>query len=63
LDAITTPEDLVYIPCAGTSPAALALEQLYGEDAQFVALDSEQDARDAYVKRRELQLEPQQATL
>lgn len=56
LDAVTTPDDLVAIPCAGSAPAALALERLYGDDARFVAVDSESGAREAYQERRRLQL-------
>lgn len=63
LDGLTEPTDYVYIPCAGTAPAALALERLYGEQARFIAVDKEREAREAYLDRRELQLQPQQVTL
>jgi hypothetical protein len=63
LDALTTSDNLVYIPCAGTAPAALACEQLYGESANFIAVDSEPQAKEAYLKRRSMQIESQQTTL
>jgi len=63
IGGLTTADNLIYIPCAGTAPAALAAEQLYGVDANWIAVDSEPDAKDAYLKRRELQLTPQQSTL
>lgn len=52
IDAVTDPGELVYVPCAGTAPAAIAAEQL-GRD--WIAVDSEADAKEAYETRRELQ--------
>jgi hypothetical protein len=63
LDAITEAGELVYIPCAGSAPAALALERLYGTQANFIAVDSNDGAREAYRKRREIQVEHKQTTL
>lgn len=59
LDAVTEPGELVAIPCAGTAPAALALERLYGGDARYVCVDSEPDAKAAFEHRRRLQLGPE----
>jgi hypothetical protein len=63
LDAVTESGDLVAIPCAGTAPAAIGLERLYGDDARFVAVDSDADARDAFRQRRDLQFDSQQTQL
>lgn len=63
LEGITTQDDLVYIPCAGTAPAAIGLEQLYGESANFIAVDSNLEAKEAYQNRREMQLGSTQTTL
>jgi hypothetical protein len=60
IDAVTTDGDLVYVPCAGTAPAALAAERL---DLDWVAVNSEPAAREAYEHRRELQQTPEQSTL
>lgn len=63
LDGITEPDDLLYVPCAGTAPAALAFEELHGKAANWIAVDSEPQAKEAYLKRRQLQLQPKQETL
>lgn len=61
IEAITEPDETVVIPCAGTAPAAIAAERLGRE---WVAIDSETDARDAYLRRREDELtQSQQPTL
>ena len=57
---ITEPNDTVVIPCAGTAPAAIAAERL-GRD--WVAIDSEPEARDAYRRRREKEIGPTQQRL
>jgi len=63
LEGITGRGDTLYIPCAGTAPAAIAFEELYGENAQYIAVDSHEEAKQAFLKRREMQLEPTQAKL
>ena len=60
IDAVTEPGELVYVPCAGTAPAAIAAEQIGRE---WIAVDSEQDAKDAYEQREELQAISEQTTL
>lgn len=52
---IKSPDELVAIPHAGTAPGAIALEQLYGDGANYVAVDSEPGARESFQHRRELQ--------
>lgn len=54
LDSITTEKDLLICPCAGTAPSVLAYEQLYGDQAQWIAIDSEKDAKIAFEKRKKL---------
>lgn len=60
IDALTHEDELVVEPCAGTAPASIAAEQL-GRDA--VAIDCEPQARDAYIKRRETEIDTTQARL
>jgi hypothetical protein len=50
IEAITTPDEGVVIPCAGTAPAAIAAEQL-GRD--WIAIDCETEAQEAYRRRRD----------
>lgn len=60
IDGLTDVDELVVVPCAGTAPAAIAAEQLGRE---WLAIDSEPEAREAYRRRREAHLEGTQATL
>jgi hypothetical protein len=53
IDAITEPGEAVVVPCAGTAPAAIAAERLGRE---WVAIDCEPEARDAYQRRRQSEL-------
>ena len=61
IGAITEPDETVVVPCAGTAPAAIAAERLGRE---WIAIDCEPGARDAYQRRRESELATdEQATL
>jgi len=62
IEGLTEPGETVVVPCAGTAPAAIAAEQLGRE---WIAVDSEPDARDAYLQRRTalLQVSSEQTTL
>jgi hypothetical protein len=62
IDGLTEPGETVVVPCAGTAPAAIAAEQLGRE---WIAVDSEPEAREAYLQRRDalLQVSSEQATL
>lgn len=60
IDAVTEPGESVYVPCAGTAPAAIAAERL-GLD--WIAIDSEPEAREAYLRRREFELGGKQVAL
>ncbi|WP_302081062.1 hypothetical protein [Salinibaculum rarum] len=41
------------VPCAGTAPAAIAAEQLFGEDIQYTCIDKEPKALEMFKKRRD----------
>ncbi|RKD95494.1 hypothetical protein [Halopiger aswanensis] len=49
IEGLTEPGETVVVPCAGTAPAAIAAEQLGRE---WIAIDSESEAREAYLQRR-----------
>lgn len=57
--AVTEPKELVYVPCAGTAPAAIAAEQS-GRD--WIAVDSKPGAKEAFLARYRMQA-TQQTTL
>jgi hypothetical protein len=52
LEGLTKEGDVLLEPCAGTAPASLAMESLYGDDGEWVAIDIEEEARTAYERRR-----------
>jgi DNA modification methylase len=52
LDAIAEQGELVLAPCAGSGPALIAAEALWGEDARAVGIDTQPDARSAWEQRR-----------
>ncbi len=60
IGGLTEPGETVVVPCAGTAPAAIASEQLGRE---WVAIDSEHEAREAFRQRRAAYLEDEQMTL
>jgi hypothetical protein len=60
LDGLCTAGERVVIPCAGTAPAAIAADRL---GLEWLAIDSEPDARDAYRRRREHELGDRQTTI
>jgi len=51
IDELTEPGDRVVEPCAGTAPACVATEKLYGDNAEYTAIDIEPEACDAFDKR------------
>jgi hypothetical protein len=55
-------DELLYVPCAGTAPAAIALEMEYGDDAQYICVDSESDAKSAFTRRRTDEIDNTQLT-
>jgi len=60
IEAVTDPDELVYVPHAGTAPGAIAAE---GLNRDWIAVDSEPDAKTAFEKRKELQGTTTQTTL
>lgn len=53
LDELAEQGDLVVEPCAGTAPACVAAEKLYGDNIDFVAIDIMEEAKITYQNRRE----------
>lgn len=53
IESITDPGELVVVPCAGTAPAAIAAERTGRE---WIAIDCEPEAKEAYRRRREGEL-------
>jgi len=56
VEALSVPGELVFVPCAGTAPAAIAADELGRE---WIAVDIEEDARRAFRKRRDALLDKQ----
>lgn len=56
LDGLVDAGEHIVVPCAGTAPAAIAAEQLWGDRAEVTCIDIEPEARDAYHRRRESEL-------
>lgn len=59
VDAYTERGDRIVVPCAGTAPAAVAAERLYGDDADVLCVDLEPEAKAAWGRRRADELEYQ----
>lgn len=57
VEALVEPGELVLVPCAGTAPAAIAAERVFGDDARYVCIDKEAGAYEAFRRRREAQVE------
>lgn len=53
IEGLAEPEELILVPCAGTAPAALAAEKVFGDEARYVCIDNESDAYEAFRKRRQ----------
>lgn len=60
LDGLTEDFERVVVPCAGTAPAAIAAEKL---GLRCLAVDVEEDAREAYQRRRRAELGDGQQSL
>lgn len=59
ISGLTTPTEKVGVPMAGTAPAAIACEKL---NREWVAIDNDPDARDAFKRRLSEQNESIQAS-
>jgi hypothetical protein len=51
IDELTEEGDTVVEPCAGTAPACIATQQLYGDEACYTAIDIEPKAKEAFYDR------------
>jgi hypothetical protein len=57
VETYTDEESRIIVPCAGTAPTAIAAERVYGPDARVTAVDIEQEAKAAYQRRQEEELQ------
>lgn len=61
VEALTKKENLenehLVVPCAGTAPAAIGAELVFGSDLQYTCIDNSPDAYDAFLRRRKAELE------
>jgi len=55
-------DELLYVPCAGTAPAALAILKEWGKKANYICVDSEPEAKEAFERRKAAEI-TQQKTL
>lgn len=53
LEGLMDEGEHLVVPCAGTAPAAIAAEQLYGEDIRYTCIDNEPQALEMFQQRRE----------
>jgi len=53
VDGLVGSSELILVPCAGTAPAALAAEKVFGNKAKYVCVDNDEQALKAFKKRRE----------
>jgi len=60
IEGLTEPGERVVEPCAGTGPASIAAASLGRE---YIAIDIEEEARDAHRRRKSSHLQSEQATL
>jgi len=50
--SVMEPDELLYVPCAGTAPAALGILQEWGDRANYLCVDSESEAKEAFEARK-----------
>lgn len=50
-------DEHLVVPCAGTAPAAIGAEIEFGVDLQYTCIDNNEDAFEAFRRRREAELE------
>ena len=60
LEVYCPSDGTVVVPCAGTAPAAVAAEDLYGDTVDVICIDTEPGAKAAYEDRRRDELFGQQ---
>jgi hypothetical protein len=52
IEGLVEEDEHLVIPCAGTAPAALAAEQVFGDDIRYTCIDNEVGAFEAFLQRR-----------
>lgn len=52
LEGLMNEGEHLVVPCAGTAPAAIAAEDLYGEDVRYTCIDNEPAALEMFRQRR-----------
>lgn len=52
IEGLMEPGEHLVVPCAGTAPAAIAMEVAFGPQAKYTCIDCEPDAYEAYERRR-----------
>jgi hypothetical protein len=60
IEGLTEPDETVVEPCAGTGPASIAAASL---GRKSIAIDIEEEARDAHRRRKSAYLQSEQTTL
>lgn len=63
INGLVEPGELILVPCAGTAPAALAAEKQFGEEARYVCIDNQEEAFEAFKRRRKEEILPVQESL
>lgn len=56
VDSLLDSGEHLVVPCAGTAPAAIAAERVFGEQAHYTCIDTELDAYNAFQARRDDEL-------
>ncbi|USZ68522.1 hypothetical protein NGM10_01985 [Halorussus salilacus] len=57
IEGLLTEGDHLVVPCAGTAPAAIAAERVFGTAARYTCIDIEKEAFEAFQIRRQEQLD------
>lgn len=63
INGLVEPGELIMVPCAGTAPPALAAEKLFDKEANYVCIDNNKQAFNAFKQRREKVLSVCQTSL
>lgn len=57
VEALMEPGELLVVPCAGTAPAAIGAIQAFGDEANYICIDAENEAHEAFIRRRNEEVE------
>lgn len=52
IEGLMDAHEHLVVPCAGTAPAAIAAEQIFGSDVRYTCIDNSPAAFEAFVERR-----------